>query len=770
MRFARAFLAQRPVTEGTPSRSAVFPASERAHTRTSWCALALAVASFGTFAPACSEAHQGGAANPVDASFSDVLSPLDAANVADAVAAEAPLAELARVCQQAGGAFDNGECTCPVRDAADGVGKPARLNFDARGGGRCVRTERLADACMDRGGFAKVLETEGLGAFQTCVSSAVVYAFQRAYVRLRTADTLSLDEARTLAAWLDTHLDPSSALYAKVSAPPGTVDVLYVLVGGASLTESEIALSVGLPDIDPGDPNFAAKTVHYLHVPSVAHLDSALGNTSPATQPSAPPRVTEPPADAREVGRRLERALVQTQLDTSGALELSTALERCLGLCDVTQDYQLGPDAEGVETSAFRVRRYQSGVVYRETVAVGSADRKRIDAFAILDLGGQPSILFRIDYSASRLAPRIFAYDRDWRPLGSAAQSFLPDVADALQAVAASRPFAPTDVGVVLCDSGYTFDDQRLRSALVTGPNTVAPAGGPGSLLGWSYAGPHDAQGYLDGVRTVPLGLAALELFPSIHGAGIARVLLETNAEGLRIVPRGADRCLHDPNALAAVRNDALIGMRTRVVNLSATESLDAEACRARFPTGLDPHFLWVTAAGNSGRRFTADEPLARCPQTLPRRDNLLVVAAREGNSIWPFSDFGVSYADLVADCFAEAQGQCSGTSNAAPRVARTAAAIVGEHGGAVSNAMVRMAILLGVTVPTRTLPLRSGGIHHHDDALRAARELVSSGMGLRDALTVDEARSVLTAVYRDTAYANRKLSILEQNGVFSSR
>lgn len=667
-----------------------------------------------------------------------------------------PLEELRGACEHAGGTLTAGECVCPTIPIGNAS---VRTNFDARGGGSCTRPQPGDPSCIVRGGFEHVLDTEGVDAIRACMRMPL-YAFQRMTLQLRSPDAWKEPELRAAARWLDARLTAPATFYAKLSIPPDTVDVLEILVGITSLDVADVAASFVLPTPDPGNPNVAASTLHLVHVPSLDALDWALGNTLAGV---APTRNTTPAADAGAVGVALERALRETRFDFAGEVRVEGRLQRCIGICDLTQAQTLAGSGDPVH--AWRIRRYEGGVVYRETLAIGSADGRRVDGWVVFDLGGEPSLLFRVDHGTSLLTPVVFAYDRDWRPLGSFRFELLPDASEASIAIANARPLGAGDTGVVLCDSGTTFDDASLNAALLVGPHrTAMPGVERGSLLGWVEAPVDDGIGFLDGVRNTVLGIYPTEVFPRLHGKNMARLLLGQDGAPIRILPRLLDRCIEGPDALASIDTSAL---QTRVVNVSGAEYLDAEACRARFPDGLDLRFLWVTASGNSGRRFTDDAPLARCPQTLPRRDNLLVVAAAEGTVPWPLTDFGSTYADLGADC-AGVSGACSGSSNAAPRVSRTAALIVKEHGANISNAMIRMAILLGVTVPARALPFRSGGVHNHDDALRAARELVRGGFALRSSLTASEAQTVLRALYPDLAVADGKRQILEQNGAFA--
>lgn len=518
--------------------------------------------------------------------------------------------------------------------------------------------------------------------------------------------------------------------------------------------------------IDPGDLSFPA--TRYLHVPSVDTLDRALGDST-APQPA---RNTVPPREAGAVGKAIESAVAKTRLDVDGITSIEPLLQNCLAMCDVRQDYSL--DTESPAITAWRIRRYQTGVLYSEMLAVGTPDRRRVDGLVLLDLGGEPSLILRVERS-SPLEPTVFVYDRNWKPLGSFPFNLLPDSATASMVAtgAAATPLGDGEAGIVLCDSGITFDDAHVNSALLVGDHLPRSEKSSGSLFGWLDAPTTDVAGLLDGVRGTALGIMPFEAFPAIHGGSIASILLERHDPKLRIVSASAERCVRQPDALKELATWDLAHAsefnkkngRIRVVNLSASDYVDADACATRFPTGLDSHYLWVTAAGNSGRRYTTEDPLSRCPQTLPNRANLLVVAAAEAsNSPWRYSDVGSTYADLAADCTGKS-GSCGGTSNSAPRVSRTAALIVQKYGDAISNEMVRMAILLGVTVPMPAPPYRSGGYHSHDDAMSASGSLIEKNLGQSKSIKRSDAQRVLDTFPWSNGYKKQKLDLLEANG-----
>lgn len=686
----------------------------------------------------------------------------DASILVDAGAWPAALIELREACNRAGGTFVDGECVCPSEDVG---GVAVRQTFDARFA-TCALPPSAGDGeCTSRGGFEQVLDHEGIKAFRTCLKGGVMpYTFR--VLQIEFPEGWGVEDARPLAKWIDARFKPGvMTLNAKLSTPINN-DWLQVFLGSRSIDESMLRISVRPPSIDPGDPWSDSPRV--LQVPSVEALSWALGDSTAAR----PARNTVPPAEAGNVGIAIESAIAETHLDLGGETTIAPMIQNCLGFCDVGQDYVLGED--GPVLVARRTRRYQTGVLYRETLAVGSPDRRRVDGWVLFDLGGEPSLILRVE-RASMLKPTVFAYDRNWSSLGAFPFDLLPDAALARTVVNVAAPIADGETGIVLCDSGLTFDDDAVNSALLVGDNLPTAENPNGSLLGWLAASTNDVVGLLDGVRSTALGFIP-DTFPKAHGASIAHILLERSDPKLRIVSTSFERCLMQPDALRdlaawdlakSAQEPNRRNGRIRVVNLSAADQVDAAACEARFASGLDDHFLWIAAAGNSGRRHTSETPLARCPQTLPIRGNLLVVAGvNASNTPWPLSDVGSTYADLAADCTGQ-QGNCGGTSNSAPRVARTAALISQRHGDAISNEMVRMAILLGVTVPSRVLPYRSGGYLNHEDAMAVAAALVAQGFGQNKALQRNDAEKALDGLSWNATYKLQKLDILAENGAF---
>lgn len=673
-------------------------------------------------------------------------------------AALAPIPELGQVCASAGGSFSSGECICPTDQPMAGV--PVLQNFDARSGGSCVRPARSIVACAS-GGLEKLLDDGGLSAFRACVE-APFYFFRRSTVLFRLPPTwTSRDDARALARWLDQRLQSPATFFAKLSPPPGSNDSLVIALGATSLQDVDVEMSFDLPAIDPGQSEPPSGFANLVHVPSVSELDWALGNTVRGPRPAR----SVAPAWAGPLGAQLERAIAGAPFDLSSPIAVHTILQRCLGLCDLRQDYQLTTE-DGQPLQAWRIRRYQSGVLYRETLAIGDRTHQRVDGWVVFDLGGQPSLIFQVERAASRLKPRVSAFDRNWQRLGEFQFDLLPDLLQATAVVNAAAPLRDGEAGVILFDSGLTFTDADVNSALLVGPHRADDSSGSGSELGWLDAPGDDAIAFLDGVRETVQGIYSTSGYPRSHGAGVARLLVGGDHAPIRILPTSLPEYARDPSVLPSVASDPRLSAQVRVINLSAVEYADLEACKARFPGGLDPSFLWVTGAGNSGRASTLEAPLARCPQELESRGNLIVVAGAEGLSLWPLSDYGSAYADLAADCSTDT-GRCDGTSYAAPRVARTAALIGEAFGDRISNPMIRVAILLGATLPSTPAPVRSGAFHDHEGAMRAAEQLVSLGYGRNAALPANQARQILGELW-DSDYAHRKFDLLFRNGTFS--
>jgi hypothetical protein len=380
-----------------------------------------------------------------------------------------------------------------------------------------------------------------------------------------------------------------------------------------------------------------------------------------------------------------------------------------------------------------------------------------------------------LSYTENPFETRATTYDYDLNKLGEATfDAGATAKYEELSALLAGKPSTLVDgeESIVVCETNIGGAmDTPFSAAAFLGPHRGSFGSDNTSLFGWVSSSKNDVHGYLDGVLSTRFSLPAFDEFNISHARQVIGLALSDSFSGdtwpgLRLIPISAETCVFAPSVLQeiAARPDS---SQIRIVSLSATLPIDHAACSELFPSGADTHFLWVTASGNAGRVFSDINSSFGCPQSVSQRSNLLVIDGADGDEVMELADQGPLYSDIAADCRNES-GNCTGTSLSAPRVAHAAARIVQRHGNAISNPMVRSAILLSAYIPANPFNNRSGGILDLSSSLTMANMIVESGLGERNSMEVTEAQSLLEELYsEDLELVDFKLSTLKNNGFF---
>lgn len=158
----------------------------------------------------------------------------------------------------------------------------------------------------------------------------------------------------------------------------------------------------------------------------------------------------------------------------------------------------------------------------------------------------------------------------------------------------------------------------------------------------------------------------------------------------------------------------------SRILSMSAIYYVDESECNRAFAS-VKSDVLWILGAGNEGK----ENPKFRCPQRLHRPDTKLVVAAGVNGMLADYSEYGKTYADIAAD--GTSYLGTHGSSFAAPKVSNVALKIMDRFGDGISNAEVRLAILLGAKVDSANrLKVRSGGYLDQEGALNVAKAIAA--------------------------------------------
>ena len=664
------------------------------------------------------------------------------------------LGELQTYCEESGGVFVDASCVCP-RDPSSGVSAV----FTSQSEPHC-RPLALGSSSCGTKGYAATLTSGGFSALQACLDGSLLRVGRSS---VSIAKPVPEAMATELAGWLDSEV-VTLKLAAKLPGDAGAAQSVGISLGKPDLALLPVLLD-NLPYPMPGTRQITTQYTRTLFARSVQDIANVVGAKRSTWQPNR--------ADAAPALQALLGAADEASFADAEHYEQTPILNGCIGACDVTRKWERSQS--GQDYLVARTRRYHGGTVLEDRLVLSSRDGKQVFGVLVYDLGGNPNYLVTFEYPDSPFQVVLHAYDG---VLSSWGEMRFDALADAqLQDLTGTPVLGADEAAVVVCEGDFGGPlDAEIARTLVLGPH-AAPAGtDDASFYGWRRARANDTRGYLEGLISMTYTLPASNEHYALHTRTSARLALGIDGgaqavPGLRVLPLSERTCILDPDMLSeiAAHPDA---NRIRILSLSATLPVDQAACMERFPSGVPEHFLWVTAAGNFGRRVEDLRSAQNCPQNLPRRSNLLVVDGVIGTDYWELNDFGEQYTDIAADCRLE-DGACNGTSNAAPRVARVAARIVQAYGGRISVPMVRAAILLSAQIPDMPLPNRTGGMLAPEQALQAAQEIVDRGFGTKDRLSKEEAQAVLEKLYGNVVHQDMKLprfklDRLEQNAFFA--
>lgn len=180
------------------------------------------------------------------------------------------------------------------------------------------------------------------------------------------------------------------------------------------------------------------------------------------------------------------------------------------------------------------------------------------------------------------------------------------------------------------------------------------------------------------------------------------------------------------------------------VASFSAAFTYTTETCKAsslaKTIESTQNTILWFTGAGNEGTSVNKSD-LIYCPQSLEKK-NLIIVAATNGSdSLSKVSTFGENYADIAANGCSAAEETCElgATSFASPKAARSAANLITQF-PELSIEQVKFTLLMTARVPyskksifvqNEYLKVKSGGVLDETAARLFLNEIMKYNMNL---------------------------------------
>jgi hypothetical protein len=361
-------------------------------------------------------------------------------------------------------------------------------------------------------------------------------------------------------------------------------------------------------------------------------------------------------------------------------------------------------------------KNYARGSAFRQAFYLGREDGT-LDAMTLLFPDLTPSVYIteqRSLGSDGRLEVYSNALDSkgdllrftEYPPLGDA-KTF----ADKLQKLKTFQPDQPAPTVLVLEETTQLEEAWEL-DYWMRGPFAADRPTDRKSLYGWIR--PEDAEG-----TPFSFYFGAVDLnwsTDAAHGREVLRDLMRD------IKPGEAYGISTDFTwLLQGQRFNELVQLsKARIATISAILSVEEDECH-RLTAALDADILWIAGAGNEAK----ENPRFRCPQKLERKDLRIVAAAGARDGLAFFAEFGRDYADIAADPISYMGRR--GSSYSAPKVANVALKIIKQHGDALNNREVRLAILLGADVDTQhRLQVRTGGALHEGFALKAAAAIAA--------------------------------------------
>jgi hypothetical protein len=367
-------------------------------------------------------------------------------------------------------------------------------------------------------------------------------------------------------------------------------------------------------------------------------------------------------------------------------------------------------------------KNYARGSAFRHAFYLGREDGT-LDAMTLLFPDLTPSVYVTEQRSVGpdgRLNVNSNALDSkgdllrftEYPPLGDG-QAF----ASKLQKLKSFQPDEPAPMVLVLEETTQLEEAWEL-DYWIRGPYAADRPTEQKSLYGWIR--PDDVEG-----NPFSFYFGAMDLnwaTDAAHGREVLRDLMRD------IKPGEAYGISTDFTWLLQGQrfNELVQVSKARIATISAILSVEEEECH-RLTAALDADILWIAGAGNEAKA----NPRFRCPQKLERKDLRIVAAAGSRQGLAFFAEFGRDYADIAADPISYLGRR--GSSYSAPKVANVALKIIKQHGDALSNREVRLAILLGADVdPQQRLEVRTGGALHEGFAMKAASAIAALSLSER--------------------------------------
>lgn len=683
---------------------------------------------------------------------------------------ESPFFCVAQACENAGGTYSssNESCTCPSGQV-----------FSAWDGGRCETQVDFSSCLRQWQGFQNAWARDERE-FNRCLQ--IARSGQSALFVSLPPDLTG--EAK--AEWADLH---GSALMSSVGQLPQLLQIytLNLKIGAESLESLLDTRLASLTTVPKVSLPFTGQPDSLMQVMNVLPDDDLATALKPGAREG---QIDYHAPEFHPALKRMERSLRAYFAQERSLTEVRFySAEGCAGACE------LYSEAETADGKVTRLKVYGGGkwisdfLFFWETA---SKDR----AYALVSLlpSGDISLIHFMQAVASpdRIPKSHYQiYDKRNRALlGANGKSESPVINFEKIHDSVKKALSPNEAKyspqAVVCEAGFGAETLgRLENyEWLRGPYSLASDDPENrrSVFGWVNPEEPLSEGNFgrysfSGVDAFnEMGRSLLNNSYSSHAYNVAKGVIGRDAK-VKILPLGLAECTEaGPLWLKTVLENS----RARVVNFSAVDHYAREACFwspfAKQITENESSLLYVVAAGNDG--LNGDNvPIGYCPQSLSGRPNLIVVAAMQGQTLSPISNFGTRYADIAVDAVHFGEGtQAYSTSYATPHVTHVAAKLQNEF-PALSPELIRRAILVSAKIPLRKvaytwnrhelapLPVRSGGVL--DESL--AREVARS-FATHPAKPLAQVLNDLTCSSRwsdaDCDVIDARIQLLKQNGV----
>jgi hypothetical protein len=617
---------------------------------------------------------------------------------------------LAKACSDVGGAFDERErnCFCPSTTAGAPQSFQALYRMDPSLGLKRRVFDRYA--CVEQYQLRPVQKESSFVSLLAKGREQLIKDLRevrnigngRSLV-FEIDDALSDSKLKDLAAYLDEKVP-----YIHIPSGNQWREMYHVKLFKADESLDRIKR---LPYFDFEDTGLIERYGNELFVWSLddfQHLD-AVPSSSALTLP-AQPLVANPLVPQLMDGLQAFQAYLKGAQALDVREDVLIVDEGCHILCDYKASFYWNGHYYWYE------KNYARGSAFRHAFYLGREDGT-LDAMTLLFPDMTPSVYVTEQRSVGpdgHLEVNSNALDSkgdllrftEYPPLGDA-KTF----SNKLQQLKTFHPDQPTNTVLVLEETTRLEEAWEL-DYWIRGPHAADRPAQKKSLYGWIRPDDVDGNPFSFYFGAVDLNWST----DAAHGREVLRDLMRD------IKPGEAYGISTDFTwLLQGQRFNELVQLsKARIATISAILSVEEEECH-RLTAALDADILWIAGAGNEAK----ENPRFRCPQKLERKDQLIVAAAGSREGLAFFAEFGRDYADIAAEPTSYLGRR--GSSYSAPKVANVALKIIKQHGEALNNREVRLAILLGADVdPQHRLEVRTGGALHEGYALQAAAAIAS--------------------------------------------